>query len=169
MQFVKAEALWRKGQKQLALDAYTKAINLNFDQLISDYQTNVPGALRITPATRAAFMADPINVPTDANLLTLSHIMMQKYIAMYAWGVVETWVDIRRYHYTDLDPVTGQQVYREFQPPVGVDLYSRNGGKWIYRHRPRYNSEYLYNIDELNRLGALALDYITKEEWYSKP
>jgi hypothetical protein len=41
--------------------------------------------------------------------------------------------------------------------------------KWIYRVRPRYNSEYLYNVDELNRLGAFAPDYITKECWFSKP
>ncbi len=95
--------------------------------------------------------------------------MMQKYVSMFGWGVVETWVDMRRYHYTDLDPVTGQQVYREFAPPTGIDLYTRNNGKWIYRHRPRFNSEYLYNVDELNRLGAFASDYITKECWFSKP
>jgi hypothetical protein len=95
--------------------------------------------------------------------------MMQKYIALYGWGFIETWVDMRRYHYTDLDPVSGQQVYREFTPPTGTDLYSRNSGKWIYRLRPRYNSEYLYNVDELNRVGAFALDYITKEHYFSKP
>jgi hypothetical protein len=168
MKFVKAEALLRKGQKAEALVAYREGISLNFDLLIADYETNVPSAFRITPASKAAFLADPINVP-DASNLTLSHIMLQKYIAMYAWGVVETWVDLRRYHYTDLDPVTGQQVYRDFVPPSGTDLYSRNGGKLIYRHRPRYNSEYLYNVAELNRLGAFAPDYITKEHWFSKP
>jgi hypothetical protein len=168
MKFVKAEALLRKGQKAEALVAYREGISLNFALLIADYETNVPSAFRITPASKAAFLADPINVP-DASNLTLSHIMLQKYIAMYAWGVVETWVDLRRYHYTDLDPVTGQQVYRDFVPPSGTDLYSRNGGKLIYRHRPRYNSEYLYNVAELNRLGAFAPDYITKEHWFSKP
>ncbi len=168
IQFIKAEALLRKGNKPAALAAYINAINLNFDQLISDYETNVPAARRITPATRAAFMANPLNVPSAANL-TLSHIMMQKYIAMYGWGLIETWVDMRRYHYTDLDPVTGQQVYRDFAPPTGLDLYSRNNGKLIYRLRPRYNSEYLYNVDELNRVGAFALDYITKEHYFSKP
>ncbi len=168
MKFVKAEALLRKGNKIDALTAYREGIELNFDQLVADYEATIPLALKITPGSRAAFLADPINVPSAANL-TLSHIMMQKYIAMYAWGVVETWVDIRRYHYTDLDPQTGQQVYREFAPPTGLDLYTRNNGKWIYRHRPRYNSEYLYNVAELNRLGAFDIDYITKEQWFSKP
>ncbi|MEO7923132.1 MAG: SusD/RagB family nutrient-binding outer membrane lipoprotein [Chitinophagaceae bacterium] len=174
IQFIKAEALFRKGLKPQALTAYINGINLNFDQLIGDYQTNVPVGMRISPTTRAAYLANPLVVPASASL-TLSHIMMQKYVAMYAWGLVETWVDMRRYHYTDLDPVTGNQVYREFAPPnttstSGVnDLYPNNSGKLIYRHRPRYNSEYLYNVDELNRVGAFALDYITKEHWFSKP
>ena len=168
MKFIKAEALYRKGFKSDARDAYIQALNLHFDHLISDYEVSVPVANRITPAARAAFFANPINVPSVANF-TLSHIMLQKYIAMYAWGTVETWVDMRRYHYTDIDPQTGYQVYRDFTPPTGTDLYSGNAGKWIYRERPRYNSEYLYNQAELNRLGAFANDYITKEMWFSKP
>ncbi len=168
IQFIKAEALLRDNQDNAAQLAYIKALNLHFDQLIADYEVSVPLGNRITPAARATFLANPLVVP-NADNLTLSHIMMQKYISMYAWGVVETWTDMRRYHYTDLDPVTGQQVYREFAPPTGTDLYSTNFGKWIYRVRPRYNSEYLYNIAELNRLGAFAPDYITKELWYSKP
>lgn len=169
IQFIKAEALLRKGgNSAAAVAAYRKGIELHFAQLRSDYETNVPAANKISDASRDAFLANPLVVPA-ANNLTLSHIMMQKYVAMYGYGVVETWVDMRRYHYTDLDPVTGQQVYREFAPPTGTDLYTRNNGKWIYRHRPRYNSEYLYNVDELNRLGAFATDYITKECWFSKP
>jgi hypothetical protein len=38
----------------------------------------------------------------------------------------------------------------------------------VYRARPRYNSEYLYNVAELDRIGALALDYHTKEMWFSQ-
>ncbi len=169
IQFIKAEALLRKGGNNAgAQAAYKKGIELHFAQLRADYEATVPVANKISDASRDAFLANPLVVPAAANL-TLSHIMMQKYVSMYGWGVVETWVDMRRYHYTDLDPVTGQQVYRDFAPPSGTDLYARNGGKLIYRHRPRFNSEYLYNVDELNRLGAFAADYITKECWFSKP
>lgn len=168
IQFIKAEAMYRKGDKAGALAAYKKGIELNFEQLRTDYETNVPVANRISDVTRDAFLNNPIVIPTSADL-SLSHIMMQKYVAMYAWGVVETWVDLRRYHYTDTETSTGLQVYREFTPPTGSDLYSRNNGKWIYRMRPRFNSEYLYNIEELKRLGALETDYITKEMWYSQP
>ncbi|NCW87807.1 MAG: SusD/RagB family nutrient-binding outer membrane lipoprotein [Chitinophagia bacterium] len=168
IQFIKAEAMLRKGDRAGALVAYKKGIELNIAELRANYETSVPAVLRMNDTQRDAFLNNPTVVPSAANL-TLSHIMMQKYIAMYGWGVTEVWVDMRRYHYTDLDPITGQQVYREFAPPTGIDLYTNNLNKWIYRVRPRYNSEYLYNVDELNRLGAFAPDYITKECWFSKP
>jgi len=168
IQFIKAEALIRKGDRTNARVAYRKGIELNIEQLRSNFETNVPSALRMTDVQRDAYLNNPLVVPAAANL-TLSHVMLQKYISMYAWGVIETWVDMRRFHYTDLDPLTGQQVYRDFAPPTGIDLYTNNLGKLIYRHRPRYNSEYLYNVDELNRLGAFSPDYITKECWFSKP
>jgi hypothetical protein len=168
IQFLKAEAMLRKGDKAGAVAAYKKGIELNFQELRTNYEVSVPSARRMTDAQRDAYLNNTLVVPAAADL-TLSHIMMQKYIAMYGWGIVEVWVDMRRFHYTDLDPITGQQVYREFAPPTGIDLYTNNLNKWIYRVRPRYNSEYLYNVDELNRLGAFAPDYITKECWFSKP
>jgi len=99
---------------------------------------------------------------------------------MYAWGVHETWVDMRRFHYSDIDPATSQQVYAGFKVPTGPstaggDLYSgsigSNNGKLVYRTRPRYNSEYLYNIPALTSIGAYPVgnDYHTKECWFSKP
>lgn len=170
IQFIKAEALLRKGDKPGALAAYIQGISLSFDMLTGtpDYHNSVPATKQITPAMKAAFLADPIVVPTAANL-TLSHIMLQKYIALYGYGIQETWVDMRRYHYTDLDPVTGQQVYAGFTVPTGSDLFVNNNGKLTYRARPRYNSEYLYNVAELTRIGAIALDYNTKEQWFSQP
>jgi hypothetical protein len=76
---------------------------------------------------------------------------------------------MRRYHYNvDLDPATAKPVYIDFTPPSGADLYPDNAGKLTYRARPRYNSEYLYNIPELTRIGAYpGLDYHTKETWFS--
>lgn len=170
VQFMKAEALWRKNDKVGALAAYTQGISLSFDMLTGTpaYHNSVPVAMQITPAAKAAYLANPLVVPAAANL-TLSHIMLQKYIAMYGWGLIETWVDLRRYHYTDLDPVTGLQVYADFTPPSGIDLYVNNNSKVVYRARPRYNSEYLYNVAELQRIGAIALDYNTKEQWFSQP
>lgn len=93
--------------------------------------------------------------------------MLQKYIALYGHGAQETWVDMRRYHYTDQE--NGVQVYRDFVPPTGADLWPENNNKLVYRVRYRFNSEYVWNILELQKLGADAIDWHTKETWFSKP
>jgi len=167
MQFIKAEALYRKGDKAGALAAYTKGISLNFDMLAANYPQHIPAAAVITPAVRDAYLANPSVVPA-AGALTLTHIMMQKYIALYVWGTHQTWTDMRKFHYTDLDPVTGKQVYADFTPPSGQYLISTNNGKLVYRCKPRYNSEYLYDVPELTKIGAFDPDYITKECWFSQ-
>ena len=165
VQFMKAEAAFIKGDKTTALAAYKLGIQLNFDMLTTDYNVNVPADKVITTAIRDAFLNKPEVVPTAANL-TLSHIMLQKYIALYGYGNYETWVDLRRYHYIDIDGA-GFQVFRDFTIPTGTALYIDNGGKPIYRVRPRFNSEYVWNLEELRRIGADANDYHTKECWFS--
>jgi hypothetical protein len=167
LQFLKAEAAYRSGDKTTALAAYTNGINLDFDFLISGYQNRIPDSLKITAASRAAYLANPAVIPTSAASLTLSQIMLQRYIALYGYDANEAWVDLRRFHYTDLDPVTGKQVYAGFTLPTTLTPY--NNGKLVYRMRPRYNSEYLYNIPALLAIGALASDYHTKEQWFSQP
>jgi hypothetical protein len=165
IQFIKAEAQYRKGNMAAARQAYIDGINLSFDYLTTTYQTNIPTNLQITAAQKTAYLNNPVIVPST---ITLSHIMLQKYIAMYGWGHIETWTDLRRYHYTDLDPITGQQVFRNFAPPTGTDLWPDNRGAWVYRCRPRFNSEFLYNIATLDAVGGRALDYHTKEQWFSQ-
>ncbi len=168
IKFMLAEAQYRKGNKSAALAAYTDAIRLNFEMLVNDYGSAVPAPRLITPALRDAYLANPLVVPTAANL-TLSHIMLQKYIALYGYNVLETWVDMRRFHYTDIESGQSIPVYADFVLPTGSDLFINNNGKPVYRARPRFNSEYLYNIKELTRIGAMALDYHTQEMWFSKP
>jgi hypothetical protein len=161
-----AEAYLRKGDRSSARTAYADGISLNIDHLNADYSAGVPVPRLITAAAKNAFLANPVVVPAAASL-SLSHIMLQKYIALYGFGMHETWVDMRRFHYTDLDATTGSQVYADLVMPTGIDLFINNSGKFTYRARPRFNSEYLYNIAELTRLGAIALDYHTKEQWFS--
>jgi hypothetical protein len=169
IQFMKAEAYYLKGFKQEALDAYTKGVSLDIDMLTTTYSASIPAGKEITPAVKSTFMANTAVVPTVAANLTLSMIMLQKYIAMYGYGILETWVDMRRYHYVDLEKNTTRQVYTDFAPPAPTDLFANNNQKLIYRVRPRYNSEFLYNIDALSTIGALALDFHTKEQWFSQP
>lgn len=170
IQFMKAEALYRKGAgtKGAARDAYTEGISQSIDMLNNVYSANVPDL--ITPAEKTAFLTNPLVVPALPDF-NLSHIMLQKYIALYGYGFLETWVDMRRFHYLDPEPNGDPllQVYRDFAPPPLAELYANNNQKYIYRVRPRYNSEFLYNIDALQSIGAIALDYHTKEQWFSQP
>lgn len=172
IQFMKAEAAYRKGDKQTAYNAYKEGIRLNFDLLMDTYSVNVPAPSLITNAVRDSYLGNTSVVPASFNNLTLSQIMLQKYIALWGHGVLETWVDLRRFHYTDSDPTGGSpgQVYTNFTPPAAPDLFTPdNGGKLVYRVRPRFNSEYVWNVNELRRIGADLIDYHTKRMWFSEP
>ena len=164
LQFVKAEAALRMGDQATAQAAYRKAIISHFAFVnarnLDDNQTPT----QIPDADRDAFLASPEITPP---VLTLSHIMSQKYIAQWAWGHNEMWMDMRRYHYTDPDPVSGIEVFRGFAPPT--TLYADNLNKVVQRIRPRYNSEYVWNRAALDVIGGLALDYHTKPLWITQP
>jgi hypothetical protein len=169
IQFMKAEAALKLNDKTKAYEAYKKGISLHFDMLTSTYNANIPAGKEITPAIKAAFLADPLVVPATPTALTLTKVMLQKYIAMFGHGVLETWVDMRRFHYIDPDPETGTRVYADFTPPSGNDLFQDNGPALVYRVRPRFNSEYVWNVLELQRIGADKNDYHVQEMWFSKP
>lgn len=168
IQFTKAEAAYHKGDKSMALAAYIKGIQLNFDWLTTTYPQNIPSGLELTAMSQADYLANPAVVPANDADITLSQIMLQKYIALFGWGMQQTWVDMRKYHYTDIDPATGTQVYTNFILPPPDYMFINNNGKPVYRFRPRYNSEYLYNVPELTRIGAINLDYNTYEMWFSQ-
>jgi hypothetical protein len=174
IKFMKAEAAWRKTPgSQLAYDAYKEGISADFDMLTTTFNANIPAGKDITPAKKAAYLADPKVVPATPAELGLNKIMLQKYIALFGFGVLETWMDMRRYHYTDPVPGGTVQVYTDFTPPSGTDLFPDNrssaNGTLVYRMRPRFNSEYVWNILELQRIGATTLDYHTKKMWVTEP
>jgi hypothetical protein len=165
LQFVKAEAALRMGATALAREAYRNGVSAHID-FVNARTSELSGtsATPITPAEKAAFLASPQIMPAT---LTLSHVMTQKYIAQWGWAHLELWMDMRRYHYTDMDPVSGTQVFRGFSPPT--NLYPDNGGRVVQRIRPRFNSEYVWNRPGLDAIGGLALDYHTKEMWITQP
>lgn len=169
IQFTKAEAAYRKNNRTLAYTAYLAGIRGHFDFINRSVfpRSNNPlyNTSPISPAEINRYIASN-NVKQIATDLTLTDIMLQKYIALWGWGFTETWVDLRRFHYTDLDPATSQPVYRNFFTPA---FPATNQGKFAYRIRPRYNSEYVWNRDELERIGATAPDYHTKPTWFSLP
>lgn len=144
VQFMKAEAAFIKGDKPMAYQAFRNGITAHMD------------FAGVAAADRDAYLASAA-VPQDANALTLSDIMLQKYISLWVHGALETWVDMRRYRYSNA-------VYTGFTLPPA--LFPANSGKPAYRLRPRYNSEYVWNLDALNRIGATEDDFHTLELWF---
>ncbi len=169
VKFMIAEAAFRNKDIATAYAAYKEGISLSFDMLSSTYNANIPAGKEITAGNKLAYMNDPKVVPATPAGLTLTKIMLQKYISMFAHGALETWMDMRRFHYSDIDPITGFQVYRDFVVPTGADLFVDNQGMTVQRVRPRFNSEYVWNILELQRIGATGNDYHTKKLWVTEP
>jgi hypothetical protein len=149
LQFIKAEAALKKGDKAMALDAYKKGIDGHMD------------FVGVAAADKAKYMASKAVKQTTAEL-TLSDVMLQKYIALYGIGAMETWVDMRRHKYSS-------DVYTGFALPAGTRLFPDNNGKPVYRIRPRYNSEYVWNRKSLDLIGGNNSDYHTYEIWFMKP
>ncbi len=166
--FIKAEAAYLKGDKPTALDAYTKGINAHFDFINRSTMPRSNNPLYfgtpITVAERTAYL-NSANVKRTTGSLTLSDIMLQKYIALWGWGFVETWTDLRKYSYNQLP--AGNPVYKAFSLPQ--TLASENVGVPVFRARPRYNSEYVWNREELDRIGALKGNYHTFPIWAILP
>ena len=172
MQFLKAEAYFVKGDLANARASYINGIDGHFEMLnthffgyLNTLGSNSPAAMTkvtIPIVEKAAYLANPVFVPTAANL-TLKHIMCQKYLALWGWGFVENWVDMRRYGYDEVD------IYPSYRRLDLISLYPDNGGKLAERIRPRYNSEYLWNIEALKLVGGFAPDYHTKKVWFTLP
>lgn len=158
IQFIKAEAAFLSGNKVMALDAYTKGIGASIDMVNRHtiVSSTFPVNSLITTAEKTAFMTNVNVIPTNPNDLTLSQIMLQKYIALYGYGALETWTDMRKYRYNPA-------IYATIVTPT---LFAENSGKLPYRVRPRYNSEYIWNFAAIQSIGANAPDYHTKEMWF---
>jgi Starch-binding associating with outer membrane len=165
LSFIRAEANFRKGDKTNALVDYKRAIDQHVD-FINTYATLNPATTPlIAAATKTAMLANTKIVPTSKDSLTMRSILNQKYIADWGWNHVETWTDIRRFQY-NRGQYDGLQIYNLVIPII---LFNENGGKVAYRVRPRYNSEYVWNRENLGKIGALDADYHTKPMWFMQP
>lgn len=163
LQFAKAEALFIQNKTDQAYDAYLKGIGGHMD-FVNEYGLATESPLASTPITstqRTAYMTSSEVAQTSADL-TIADIMSQKYIAQWGWAGIEQWCDLRKYHYDTA-------VFKNLHAYTLEELYPANQGKPAHRVRPRYNSEYVWNRDELEKWGGLELDYHTKELWFTLP
>ena len=195
MQFCVAETYWKKGDKTNAYKAFVEGIKADMDFTQGQLR---PGAA--VAASTAAQGGDKINAAAFRTLaneyiagpyveglgeanLTLSHIMMQKWCALWSWGGIEAWVDLRKYHYdlaytgdyptasnggwgvdrkvdhkAENDP---NRVFKGFYLPAARNVEFRNltfntlNQGPMYRFRPRHNSEYAWNVEKLKLIKPI--------------
>ncbi|MBD1430496.1 SusD/RagB family nutrient-binding outer membrane lipoprotein [Sphingobacterium sp. DN04309] len=204
VQFCLAETYWKLGRKADAFEAFKKGVNADLvttaRYIYPGKEGSATGGDKITKELFNSLAAEYANGPfvNGLNDLTLSHIMMQKWVALYPWGASEAWVDMRKYHYdieyTGEYPSNGNgwgQAQLEQKADTDVDkvykgLYLapaqvqnrkgsydiRNEGSPSYRLRPRYNSEYMWNLpalESLKPIAGTADNYQTSIPWFAYP
>ena len=189
--FCMAEAYFRKGDKANALAAFKKAVSLDMDFTEKYLKPGSAGKAneggdKISKALfrelANEYLAGPYVGGLSTGDLTLSHIMLQKYVALFPWGALETWVDQRKVWYdiayTGDYPYYGNgwaderveqkldddatKVYKGYYfVSSKVDTrqlsinYRQNNSAPAFRIRGRYNSEYMWNKEALKKLKPI--------------
>src|SRR5690606_7611749 len=206
IQFCVAETYWKLGQQAQAFEAFKNGVRGDMEtsaQYIYTGREGSPtGGDKIEEGLFNELGEEYLNGPYVGGLsmadFSLSHIMMQKWVALYPWGAPEAWVDMRKYHYDieytgdypsngngwiqalleqkwDTDPT---KVYKGlYMAPAQVQgrksAYAiQNAGSPSYRLRPRYNSEYMWNLESLETLKPIpgtADNYQTSIPWFAYP
>ncbi len=206
LMFNVAEAHFVVGKKAEAFDAWKKAVaadmeftakylvagsvNIVNEKLESGKYGDVTFHIgdKITAAqfntAAAEYLAGPFVGGLSMDEFSLSHIMMQKFVALYPWGGTEAWVDQRKYHYdiaydkslgdgvpsmangwdknnvyhkSDNDPTRVFKGYYLAASLVRDGSFNEdNNGSPCYRIRPRFNSEYMWNEPSLKKLKPIS-------------
>jgi len=206
LKFCLSEAYWKLNQKAQALDAFKAGVKADLDftakYIYPGTKGQAIGGDKITKdvfkTMATEYAAGPYVDGLSLSDFTLSHIMMQKWVALYPWGAQEAWVDMRKYHY-DIKyageyPYSGNgwetamvnqkldndasKVYKGFYlAPAQVagrrgTYNTKNLGAPCYRIRPRYNSEYMWNKPSLTSLvpiAGTADNYQCSIPWFAYP
>jgi hypothetical protein len=208
IKFCLAETYWKLNQRDRAYEAFKEGVKADLEftakYLSPGTKGQEVGGDKVTAAVfntlANEYAAGPYVDGLTQGGLTLSHIMMQKWVALYPWGAMEAFVDLRKYHYdiaytgdypksgngwdaarfidhkADNDP---NRIYKGFYLGPARGLENRNApysiyneGSPCYRIRPRYNSEYVWNIPSLEQLKPIAgtaQNYHCSIPWFAYP
>ncbi|MDM8175120.1 SusD/RagB family nutrient-binding outer membrane lipoprotein [Olivibacter sp. LS-1] len=159
MRFIEAEVRLRLGQSTEALTAYKAGIRSHMS------------IMGITPTVIEQFLSSS-SVIQNAGDLTMSHIMIQKYIALsYS---PEVWCDLRRMNYcTDASGSYNETVgiYKGFKRPshVFIEAYP-SPTDWPRRFAvPSY--EINFNIEQVRKANpnAESPTYLNEPVWWDQP
>lgn len=208
IQFCLAEAYWKKGDKGSAYTAFKNGVRGDMEftkkHIKSGISEKRTGGDKMTSAAFQILANDYlaskfVDGLTSGNL-TLSHIMMQKWVSLFPWGAMEAWVDLRKNHYdiaytgdfpkkgngwddaryiTHKPESSDNRLYKGFYLGAAKDIEYRNApfnvendGAPCYRIRPRYNSEYVWNLDKLGEIKPIAgnaPNYHCSIPWFAYP
>ena len=179
MCFIKAEVLFRSGDKAGALTAYTAGIQANFDRMqikLNEWKsagTVNPDQMPMDPADITAYMASAA-VVQSASVLTMADIIQQKIIAM---GFnFQNWNDMRRFNYSAGNISNFGVVYRDYKRPYEFTATNIITGTsptdltyWFRRfsqstHESNYNNEQLLKSNPLAMKDAIWSDPV----WWDK-
>jgi len=159
MRFIEAEVKFRLGDVAGALAAYKAGMRSHMS------------IMGITSSTIEEYLASTSVVQSPA-MLTLSHIMIQKYIALsYS---PEQWVDMRRMNYnTDAAGNYNESVgvYKGYNRPshVYTEAYP-SATDWPRRFAvPSYEMNYNLSQVELANPNASKPTYLNEPVWWDKP
>ncbi len=211
LMFDLAEVQYKYGSKADAFETWKKALAADMEftasYIVAGKVVNISGVNyhqgdKVTASTFNQIAQEYLNGPYVAGLsladFSLSHIMMQKFIALYPWGASEVWVDQRKYMYDikytgeypsfgdgwDKSTITmksdddASKVYKGFYlMPANVQnrrtaYNDDNNGSPCFRIRPRYNSEYMWNrnnLEVLKPISGTANDYQCSIPWFAYP
>ena len=204
-----AEVQYRYGNKGEAFETWKKAIAADMDFSASfiqprviDLKSGVQQGDKITvelfKQAAQEYLDGPYVAQLPMNDFDLSHIMMQKFVALYPWGADEVWVDMRKFMYdiaftgdypskgngwdlTTLNQKPDEDVTKVYKgyylAPAQVQgrkgaYNTDNEGSPCFRLRPRYNSEYMWNkpgLDALKPIAGTALNYQCSIPWFAYP
>ena len=153
LHFIISEAAFWAGDKSKAVEHLISGIRYHMARIG-------------VPTEKAeAYISNPDLVPGTANI-TLSHIMKEKYKAMYLQP--EQWNDLRRYGYSNNQnniAYNNTIIYPTLRRPYNLyEAYWSKENEWIQRINYDPETEEKYNREELIRLGAFR-----DPEWLKKP
>lgn len=166
--FIKAEVLFRKGDKGGALAAYKAGIQASMDNiqtLARNYQTAGYTNPILAPMDEAKINTymNSAAVCQNAGDLTMSDIMLQKYVALGCSG--ETYVDMRRFNYSAGNVGGFGVVYPGMDHPAlftGQAVLPGAGKTdvqyWPRRWRLPGTLELTYNETQAKQINAHCLD-----------
>jgi hypothetical protein len=168
MCFIKAEVLFRQGKSGAALTAYRDGIQAHLDQMqakLIQWQGegyDNPDMMPMDQAAISAYMNSKA-VCQSAGELTMSDIMLQKYITMGC--SIENWNDMRRFNYSAGNVGGFGVVYPGFdRSPLFTGASKLSGASktdvnyWPRRWRLPYNIELNYNSNNALAANAHAAD-----------